>query len=128
MWPTLLAHRLYLLADSIRGPALFVIQHEKLAAIVNDDEVAVYFMWRIREVRREIEKAGAVGVHCIRSGECPLHGQAIEPSSLVAGELTPAIEHDVRHRGEELAGHLAPLELDSVCTMQGTVRTALRSR
>src|SRR5205807_6343822 len=105
---------LYPFADSTGFPAILVIHHEELPALVDDDEVAVRLVRRIREIGGEIEEARAVRVHGVRSCKCPLHEPAVESSYLAGGKLTLAVEDNARHRGEKLAAHFVPLELDSV--------------
>src|SRR5438132_12379464 len=118
---------LYPFADSTGCPAILVIHHEELPALVDDDEVAVRLVRRIREIGGEIEEARAVRVHGVRSCKCPLHEPAVESSYLAGGKLTLAVEDNPRHRGEKLAAHLLPLELDSVGSLQGPVRALPRT-
>src|SRR5437763_16332499 len=93
-------HLSQLSCDPSSRPAVLIVQHEKSLALIDDDEIAVRYVRRVRQVGRKVEKPGAIGVDEIGAGEGSAHQRSFEPPGFGCGEDRSAVEGDQRNRNK----------------------------
>ena len=78
-------------------PALLIVHDEELLPAVHKDEVTPCFVGLPgNDLGGYDNEAPAVGVNSVSSGDGTLHNAAVDASNFKSGDLTIAIEHNLR--------------------------------
>src|SRR5437588_5430483 len=94
----------------VRDPAGLVVGEEEALCLVDDDEIAMRLMRRVRQGRGIIQISGAVGIDDIRAGEGPVDRVAVEAADLGDRERSPPVKGDARDGGVLALGDRAAFE------------------